>query len=79
MWIRIFPDKPITKKPVETRMGHGKGAVEFWVAPVKRGRVLFEIEGITKEEAVEVLTAAGHKLPVLTKIIERSTTRESRS
>lgn len=78
MWIRIFPDKPVSKKPVEVRMGHGKGAVEFWVAPVKRGRMLFEIEGISEAEAITVLTNAGHKLPVTTKIVRRETTREAR-
>lgn len=79
MWIRVFPDKPVSKKPVEVRMGRGKGAVELWVAPVKRGRVLFEVEGIPPAEAIEVLTVAGHKLPVTTKIISREKTREARS
>lgn len=79
MWIRIFPDKPITKKPVETRMGHGKGAVELWVAPVRRGRVLFELEGLPPAEAVEILRIASHKLPVKTKIITRDSAREARS
>ncbi len=78
MWIRIFPHKPVSKKPVEVRMGRGKGAVEFWVAPVKRGRMLFEIEGVTREEAMEVLKTAGHKLPVTTKIVCRDTTRDAR-
>jgi len=71
LWVRIFPDKPITKKPAETRMGKGKGAVEAWVAPVKRGRMLFEIEGLKPEVAIEALTIASHKLPVRTKIITR--------
>ena len=78
MWIRIFPDKPISKKPVETRMGRGKGAVELWVAPVKRGRVLFEVEGVAEPDAVEVLTIASHKLPIKTKLVRRSGLREAR-
>ncbi|MBI2342661.1 MAG: 50S ribosomal protein L16 [Deltaproteobacteria bacterium] len=79
MWIRIFPDKPVSKKPVETRMGRGKGAVELWVACVKRGRMLFEVEGISEADAREVLNTAAHKLPVKTKLISRATTREARS
>lgn len=78
MWIRIFPDKPVSKKPVETRMGRGKGAVELWVAPVKRGRMLFEIEGVPEAEAIEVLTNASHKLPVKTKLVRRDNTRAAR-
>lgn len=78
MWIRIFPDKPISKKPVETRMGKGKGAVELWVAPVRRGRMLFEIEGVPEADAKEVLTIAAHKLPVKTRIIRRGEVREAR-
>lgn len=71
MWLRIFPDKPITKKPAEVRMGKGKGATEGWVAPVKRGRMLFEVEGIQYDSAKEALTIAAHKLPVKTKFIDR--------
>ena len=71
MWIRIFPDKPITKKPAETRMGKGKGSPEAWVCPVKRGKVMFEVGGVPEELAVEALTRAAHKLPILTKIVKR--------
>ncbi len=71
IWIRIFPDRPMTKKPAETRMGKGKGAPEFWVAIVKPGRVLFEMEGISLEEAKEALRQVAHKLPVKTKFIVR--------
>ena len=71
MWIRIFPDKPITKKPAETRMGKGKGTPEYWVAVVKPGRILFEVEGVTKEIAEEAFYAASSKLPVKTKVVER--------
>ena len=78
MWIRIFPHKPISKKPVEVRMGRGKGAVELWVATVQRGRVLFEVEGVADADAREVLTTAAHKLPIKTKLITRETTREAR-
>lgn len=70
-WIRIFPDKPISKKPLETRMGKGKGAPESWVAVVKPGRVLYEIRGVSEEMAREALRRAGHKLPVRTRIISR--------
>ncbi len=66
MWIRIFPDKPVTKKPAETRMGKGKGAPEFWVAVVKPGRILFEMDGIPEETAREALRLAAHKLPIKT-------------
>ncbi len=72
IWIRIFPDKPITKKPAETRMGKGKGSVEYWVAPVKPGRILYEMEGIEEETAREALRLAAHKLPIPTKIVTRS-------
>ncbi|MEK7092095.1 MAG: 50S ribosomal protein L16 [Patescibacteria group bacterium] len=72
LWIRIFPDKPITKKPAETRMGSGKGDVYEYVAPVKAGRMLFEIAGVTKEVAFRALTLAAHKLPVKTKIVEKA-------
>ncbi|MBI2618472.1 MAG: 50S ribosomal protein L16 [Ignavibacteriales bacterium] len=71
VWIRIFPDKPVTKKPAETRMGSGKGIPEFWVAVVKPGRVLFELGGVTKATAEEALRLAGHKLPIKTKIVSR--------
>ena len=72
VWIRIFPDKPITKKPAEVRMGKGKGAPEIWVAVVKPGRIMFEIEGVSEELAREAMTLAGHKLPVKTKFIKRA-------
>ncbi|MBN9686265.1 MULTISPECIES: 50S ribosomal protein L16 [unclassified Corallococcus] len=72
IWIRIFPDKPITKKPAETRMGTGKGGVEYYVAVVKPGRVLYEMEGMTSEIATGALKLAQAKLPVLTKIVRRS-------
>jgi len=71
MWIRIFPDKPVTKKPLETRMGKGKGAPEFWVAVVKPGRIMFEIGAVDKKTAVEALNLASHKLPIKTKITQR--------
>src|SRR3954469_5973603 len=71
VWIRIFPDKPITKKPAETRMGHGKGNVEEWVAVIKPGRILFEMEGVTPEIAKEAMTLAMHKLPIHTKMVRR--------
>lgn len=71
VWIRIFPDKPVSKKPLETRMGKGKGAPEFWVAVVKPGRILFEVSGVSKELATEALTVAMHKLPIKAKIVVR--------
>jgi len=71
VWIRIFPDKPVTKKPAETRMGKGKGAPEYWVAVVKPGRIMFEVGGTTKEVAIEALNLASHKLPIKTKISVR--------
>ncbi|MBQ7409925.1 MAG: 50S ribosomal protein L16 [Clostridia bacterium] len=71
VWIKIFPDKPVTKKPAETRMGKGKGAPEYWVAVVKPGRVMFEIEGVTEDVAREALRLAAQKLPVQTKFIKR--------
>jgi large subunit ribosomal protein L16 len=71
VWIRIFPDKPITKKPAEVRMGKGKGAPEYWVAPVKRGRMLFEAEGVPLEVAKEALRLAAQKLPIVTKFVIR--------
>ena len=71
VWIKIFPDKPITAKPAETRMGSGKGAPEYWVAVVKPGRVLFEMKGVSEEVAREALRLAAHKLPITTKFIKR--------
>lgn len=71
VWINIFPDKPVTKKPLETRMGKGKGAPEFWVAVVKPGRIMFEVSGVSMELAKEALTIASHKLPIKTKIVVR--------
>ncbi|TZE82727.1 50S ribosomal protein L16 [Calorimonas adulescens] len=71
VWIKIFPDKPITKKPAETRMGSGKGAPEYWVAVVKPGRVLFEIGGVSEETAKEALRLAKYKLPIKTRFIKR--------
>ena len=71
VWIRIFPDKPVTKKPAETRMGSGKGAPEYWVSVVKPGRVMFEIGGIPEDVAREALRLAGHKLPIKTKFISK--------
>ena len=73
VWIKIFPDKPITKKPAETRMGKGKGAPEYWVAKVKPGRVMFEIAGIPEDVAKEALRLAAQKLPVSTKFVARET------
>jgi large subunit ribosomal protein L16 len=72
IWIRIFPDKPITKKPAEVRMGKGKGAPEGWVAVIKPGRILYEMSGVTKELAQEALRLAMHKIPIKTRFIERS-------
>jgi len=72
VWIRIFPDKPVTQKPAETRMGKGKGTPEYWVAVVKPGRVLFELEGISEELAREALRLASHKLPIKTKFVSRA-------
>ncbi|MGH4140408.1 50S ribosomal protein L16 [Clostridium sp.] len=71
VWIKIFPDKPVTEKPAETRMGSGKGSVEYWVAVVKPGRVLFEIAGVTEEAAREAMRLASHKLPIKTKFVSR--------
>ena len=71
MWIRIFPDKSITKKPAETRMGKGKGTPEYWVAVVKPGRILFEIEGLSHEEAQTTFKLCSHKLPIKTKTVGR--------
>ena len=72
VWIKIFPDKPVTEKPAETRMGSGKGSPEYWVAVVKPGRVLFEVAGISEEIAREALRLASHKLPLKTKFIKRA-------
>jgi len=71
VWIRIFPDKPITKKPAETRMGKGKGAPEYWVAVVKPGRIIYEMAGVTEETAKEAMRLASHKLPIATKFVKR--------
>ncbi len=71
MWIRIFPDKPYTKKPAETRMGKGKGNPEFWVAGVRRGRIMFEVAGVPKDVAIEAFRMASYKLPIKTKIVIR--------
>jgi len=76
VWIRIFPDRPVTKKPAETRMGSGKGNVEEWVAVIKPGRILFEMEGVPKEVAMEALRLASHKLPIKCKPITRATERQ---
>ena len=73
VWIKIFPDKPITEKPAETRMGSGKGSPEYWVAVVKPGRVMFEIGGVSDEVAREALRLAAHKLPIKTKVVTRTT------
>lgn len=70
-WIKVFPDKPITEKPAETRMGSGKGSVEYWVAVVKPGRVLFELSGVDEEKAREAMRLASHKLPMATKFVTR--------
>ena len=71
IYVRIFPDKPITKKPLEVRMGKGKGAVEYWVSVVKPGRILFEVANVTEEQAKEAFRLAGHKLPIKTKMVKR--------
>jgi len=76
IWIRIFPDKPITKKPAETRMGKGKGAPEDWVAVIQPGRILYEMEGVTWETAQQAFRLASHKLPLATKFIAREEVRE---
>ena len=72
LWIRVFPDKPVTKKPVEVRMGKGKGNVEYWVAPIQPGRVLYEIQGVTEEQAREAFRLASAKLAVGTSFVKRS-------
>ncbi|MBK6680823.1 MAG: 50S ribosomal protein L16 [Ignavibacteriales bacterium] len=71
VWIRIFPDKPVSKKPLETRMGKGKGAPEFWVAVVKPGRIMFEVAGVSEEVAREALKTCSYKLPIQTKVVSR--------
>ena len=76
VWIKIFPDKPVTQKPAETRMGSGKGSPEYWVAVVKPGRVMFEIAGVSEEVAREALRLASHKLPVKCKIVKREETEK---
>jgi large subunit ribosomal protein L16 len=73
VWIKIFPDKPVTQKPAETRMGSGKGSPEYWVAVVKPGRIMFEMAGVSEEVAREALRLASHKLPCKTKIVKRET------
>ena len=72
VWIKIFPDKPITEKPAETRMGSGKGSPEYWVAVVKPGRVMFEMDGVTEEQAKEAMRLASHKLPIKCKFVAKS-------
>ncbi|KAB2892047.1 MAG: 50S ribosomal protein L16 [Desulfobulbaceae bacterium] len=74
VWIRVFPDKPITKKPAETRMGKGKGSPEYWVAPIQPGKILYELAGVDEELAVRALTLAGNKLPFATKVVSKRTT-----
>ncbi len=77
VWIRIFPDKPVTKKPAETRMGKGKGNPEEWVAVIKPGRILYEMEGVSEKDAKEALTLAAHKLPLKTKFVSREGYRDA--
>ena len=77
IWIRVFPDKPVTKKPAETRMGSGKGAPDHWVAVVKPGRILFEMAGVDHESAVEAMRLASHKLPVATRVVVRDNVKEA--
>ncbi len=72
MWIRIFPDKPVSKKPLETRMGKGKGAPEFWVAVIKPGKILFELEGVPENIAIESLTQAANKLPIRCQVVSNN-------
>ncbi len=76
VWIKIFPDKPITEKPAETRMGSGKGAVEYWVAVVKPGRVLFEMDGVSEADAKEAMRLASHKLPIKCKFVAKDSAAE---
>ena len=75
VWIKIFPDKPVTAKPAETRMGSGKGSPEYWVAVVKPGRIMFEMDGVTEEVAKEAMRLAAHKLPIKTKFVTREQTQ----
>ena len=77
VWIKIFPDKPITEKPAETRMGSGKGSPEYWVAVVKPGRVMFEMDGVSEEVAREAMRLAGHKLPIKTKFMVKEEVKEA--
>ncbi len=77
VWIKIFPDKPVTEKPAETRMGSGKGSPEYWVAVVKPGRVMFEMDGVTPETAKEAMRLAAHKLPIKCKFVAKETTEEA--
>ena len=79
VWIKIFPDKPVTQKPAETRMGSGKGSPEYWVAVVKPGRVMFEIAGVSEDVAREALRLASHKLPIKTKIVKREDTESEKA
>ena len=76
IWIRVFPDKPITKKPAEVRMGKGKGAPEYWVAVVQPGRIMFEADGVPLDTAREAMRLAGHKLPIKTKFVTREETEK---
>ena len=76
VWIKIFPDKPVTRKPAETRMGSGKGSPEYWVAVVKPGRIMFEMAGISEESAREAMRLAMHKLPIKCKFVKRETTED---
>jgi len=78
IWIRIFPDKPLTKKPTETRMGRGKGAPELWVACIQRGRMLFEVKGVDRNIAIQSLRLASHKLGLKTQMVERGVSLEAR-
>ncbi len=77
VWIKIFPDKPITEKPAETRMGSGKGSPEYWVAVVKPGRVMFEMDGVSEEIAREAMRLASHKLPIKTKFVKKEEVEEA--
>ena len=76
VWIKIFPDKPVTEKPAETRMGSGKGSPEYWVAVVKPGRVMFEMDGVTEEQAREAMRLASHTLPIKCKFVEKTVSEE---
>ena len=78
VWIKLFPDKPVTKKPAETRMGKGKGAVEFWVAPVKPGRIMFEMSGVAEPVARRALELAAYKLPIKTKFVKGGDINENK-